>query len=68
MMASPLTERETTILQLIAQGYSNKMVAHELHIAYQTVRNYMPPIIEKCKAKNRTHAVVMALKHGWIKF
>jgi DNA-binding NarL/FixJ family response regulator len=65
---SPLTNREVEILQVIAQGKSNKEVARLLHISAQTVKNHLTSILKKLPVKDRTTAVVHAFQHGWIEF
>jgi len=60
----PLTERELTILQRLAQGESNTEIAEALHLAEGTVKNYVSTIIGKLQANDRTHAAVLALKRG----
>ena len=66
-LISPLTRRETEILQYIANGNSNKEVAHALGICNQTVKNHVTSIIRKLAANDRTHAVVLAMRHGFIR-
>jgi len=61
---SPLTPRETEILQYIARGYLNKQIAAELDISEQTIKNHVTSILRKLNANARTEAVVLALKHG----
>ncbi|MBA7656699.1 Transcriptional regulatory protein DegU [subsurface metagenome] len=63
---SPLTRRETEILNYIAQGYVNKQIAVELGIAEQTIKNYVTSILRKLNANVRTDAVVIAIKQGLI--
>lgn len=62
-----LTDRHRRILALVAQGYSNKMVAGALNIQLKTVRNHMTTIIRKTGGHNRTSAVVIALEQGLIR-
>ena len=66
-LISPLTRRETEILEYIANGNSNKEVAHALGICNQTVKNHVTSIIRKLAANDRTHAVVLASRHGFIR-
>lgn len=61
-----LTEREKEILQLIAVGKSNKMIASELGTAEQTVKNQITLLKAKLGAGNRAHAVALAMKEGLI--
>ena len=63
---SPLTPRETEILNYIAQGYLNKQIANELGISEQTIKNHVTSILRKLNANARTEAVVVAIKQGII--
>jgi DNA-binding NarL/FixJ family response regulator len=60
----PLTERESAILQRLAQGESNAQIADALCLAEGTVKNYVSSILGKLQANDRTHAAVLALKRG----
>ncbi len=62
----PLTERERTILELVASGHANKEVAFELGISERTVKNHMTNILAKLSAKDRAHAVRIGIQSGWI--
>jgi DNA-binding NarL/FixJ family response regulator len=61
-----LTERETEVLQGVAKGNSNKIVADHLSISENTVKNHVKSILSKLGANDRTHAVVIALQRGII--
>ena len=63
---SPLTSRETEILNYIAQGYLNKQIAIKLGISEQTIKNHVTSILRKLNANARTDAVVVAIKQGLI--
>lgn len=63
---SPLTARETEILNYIAQGYLNKQIAIRLGISEQTIKNHVTSILRKLNANARTDAVVLAIKQGLI--
>jgi len=63
---SPLTPRETEILDYIAQGYLNKQIAFKLGISEQTIKNHVTSILRKLNANARTEAVVLAIKQGLI--
>ena len=56
-----LTEREQSILRLVAGGYSNKEIARVLHLSEGTVKNYMSDILLKLDCRDRTHAVLKAI-------
>jgi DNA-binding NarL/FixJ family response regulator len=62
----PLSGREMEILELIAQGKSNKQIAHVLVLSDQTVKNHITSILRKLAVNDRTQAVVFALRQGWI--
>ena len=61
-----LTPREIETLSYVAQGYSNKLIALELGISENTVKNFIARILDKLDADDRTQAVVIAIKHGLI--
>ena len=64
---APLSPREVEILDNIAQGMTNKQVAYALSISEQTVKNHMSSILRKLSVNDRTHAVVYAMRQGWIR-
>ena len=66
-MFTPLSAREMSVLNLIARGMSNKEVAAELGISYQTVKNHMTSILRKLAVNDRTQAAIYALRRGWIR-
>jgi len=57
-----LNDKETKVLQLIAEGKSNKQIAGLLFLAEGTVKNYVSRIMEKLHAGSRTELAVMALR------
>jgi DNA-binding NarL/FixJ family response regulator len=57
----PLTEKETRILDLIAQGKSNKQIASAVFLAEGTVKNYVSRIMDKLHARTRTELAVRAV-------
>jgi DNA-binding NarL/FixJ family response regulator len=61
-----LTPRETEVLELVAEGLSNKAVAVRLGISDQTVKFHLTSITGKLGAANRTHAVRRAVRRGLI--
>lgn len=65
-LISPLTPRETEILNFIAQGYLNKQIAGQLGISEQTIKNHVTSILRKLNANARTEAVVVAIRQGLI--
>jgi two-component system response regulator DegU len=65
-VAAPLTKRETQILTYVAEGNTNKEIAHILSISEQTIKNHVSAILRKLNANDRAHAVALALHSGWI--
>jgi len=61
-----LTVREIEVLEEVAAGNSNKIVADHLAISEDTVKVHMKSILSKLSANDRTHAVTIALKRGII--
>jgi two-component system NarL family response regulator len=59
-----LSHREAQVLQCLARGLSNKIIAHQLHIMEGTVKAHMKSILSKLGARDRTHAVAIAVKRG----
>ena len=62
--AQALSEREITVLRCVAEGNANKRIAMQLDIAEETVKAHMRSIMAKLDARDRTHAVTIALKRG----
>lgn len=65
-LISPLTARETEVVDYMAQGYANKQIAATLNISEQTIKNHVTSILSKLDANARTEAVVKAIKRGLI--
>jgi len=63
----PLSPREMEILRCVTRGLSNKIIAQELGISHQTVRNHMTSILNKLNVRGRTEAAIYALKRGWVR-
>ncbi|MCP3028094.1 response regulator transcription factor [Halobacillus sp. A5] len=61
-----LTRRECEVLQLLADGQSNRGVAEALFISEKTVKNHVSNILQKMNVNDRTQAVVTAIKNGWV--
>ena len=63
---SPLQKREKEILSLVARGFSNSQIGEELFISTGTVKWHMNRILEKLDCHNRTAAVELARKRGFL--
>jgi two-component system, NarL family, nitrate/nitrite response regulator NarL len=59
-----LSERERTVLALIADGYENAQIAHRLYLSLSTVRNLVSRVFEKLGVDNRVQAATFAVRHG----
>ena len=67
LVIEKLTERETEVLGLIAQGLSNKDIAARLSLSEGTVRNYVSNIMGKLHANDRTQVVVKAAQRRMVR-
>jgi two-component system response regulator DesR len=63
---SPLTARETDVLELAADGVPVEQIARRAALSPGTVRNYLSSAATKLGAANRHEAVALARSHGWI--
>jgi DNA-binding NarL/FixJ family response regulator len=61
-----LSEREIEILARVAEGNSNKIIASQLGISEATVKYHLQSVLSKLGANDRTHAVTIAIKRGFI--
>lgn len=61
-----LTSRELEVLRLIRDGFRNKQIADQLSIAEVTVNFHIRNLVDKLGANDRTHAVTIALRRGFL--
>ena len=61
-----LTQRELEVLQLAADGLSNKEIAEKLVISEKTIKNHIANIFSKLQVNDRTHAILYALRKGLV--
>lgn len=61
-----LSERELTVLRLIAQGYSNKEIGGQIGVSVKTVETYKSRAMEKLHLRSRVDIVRHAHKQGWL--
>jgi DNA-binding NarL/FixJ family response regulator len=59
-----LTERELEVLELIAQGLTNREIAEKMVISEKTVKTHVSNLLDKLGLEDRTRAAIWALKHG----
>ena len=63
---SPLTKRETAILEAIALGQTSATIADLLGIGIQTVKNHVAQVFRKTETHTRAEALGVAVRHGWV--
>lgn len=61
-MSIYLTERELQVLNLLARGYSNKLISYKLNISVHTTKAHLESIYEKFGVYNRLQAVIKGIK------
>ena len=61
-----LSDREVEVLRRVATGHSNKIIASELNLSEATVKGHMKSILSKLGANDRTHAVTIAMRRGFL--
>lgn len=61
-----LTRRECEVLQLLTDGKSNRGISETLYISEKTVKNHVSNILQKMNVNDRTQAVVLAIRKGWV--
>jgi DNA-binding NarL/FixJ family response regulator len=66
LSSDALSPREIEVLRMVGDGCSNKIVADYLKIAEDTVKGHMRSILSKLNANDRTHAVMIAVKRGFL--
>ena len=64
---NPLTDRESQVLELVAEGKTTKEIASELYLSAGTVRNYISTILDKLGVGNRIEAIARFKEKGWNK-
>jgi NarL family two-component system response regulator YdfI len=65
-LAQPLSERELEVLDLLAEGLSNKLIGHRLSISEHTVKTHVASIFAKLGVSSRTEAVSQAIRRGLV--
>lgn len=62
-----LSERDELFLEYVAQGLTDERIGEELHLSSETVRANVRRVVQAVGARNRTHAVAVALRTGQIR-
>ncbi len=65
-MSEALSEREKQVLTMVAEGLGNREIGAQLGLAEETVKTHMRTISAKLGARDRTHAVTLAVRRGII--
>jgi DNA-binding NarL/FixJ family response regulator len=65
-ITNPLTPRELDMLGLVAIGLRNREIAERLGVSLQTVKNHLSTVLHKLGVRNRTRAVMYAVRQGWL--
>jgi DNA-binding NarL/FixJ family response regulator len=63
---APLTQRESDVLRHLAHGLTNKQIAEQLHISYETVKEHVQHVLGKIGVSDRTQAAVWAVRKGLV--
>jgi DNA-binding NarL/FixJ family response regulator len=63
---SELSERETAVMRLIAQGYTNKEIAAQLNVSVKTIETYKARSMEKLGLRSRVDIVRIGTERGWL--
>ena len=61
-----LSQREWDVLMELGQGKSNAEIAEALFLSQETIKSHIKALLQKLRAKDRTHAVVIAFQQGWL--
>ena len=63
-MLRALSERECEVLVLVAEGYTSKDIGGKLYVAEETVKSHVANVLGYLGARNRAHAVAIAIRKG----
>ena len=59
-----LTEREREVLQLVAEGLTNREIGERIHLSEKTIKHYMTNVLQKLQVRSRVEAALLAQRHG----
>ncbi|QJU60142.1 response regulator transcription factor [Sphingomonas sp. AP4-R1] len=65
-LVDPLTEREVAVLRLVAEGHANKQIGWRLDLSTDTIKAHLKTIFAKLGVDDRTHAVTVATRRGYL--
>ena len=66
VLDEPLSERELAVLRLVAEGQGNKEIARQLDLSTDTIKAHLKAIFAKLRVDDRTHAVTVAARRGYL--
>lgn len=66
--ASTPTEKELSVLKLIAQGFATKQIAEELSVSYHTIETHRKNLMNKYGVKSMPELICLATHKGWIEY
>lgn len=66
LRATGLSERETDVLRLVAEGHDTQEIARRLSYSERTIKNILHDVTSRLQVRNRSHAVAFALREGLI--
>lgn len=65
-MTNPLSQRQTQVLLLVAAGLSDNEIAEQMRLSPGTVHRYLAAVRDRLHARNRAHALIIALQQGYL--
>ena len=66
LSVAAVTKRERDVLDLLAEGLSTREVAQRLSYSQRTIKNVLQELTTRLNVRNRTQAVALAVRNGWI--
>lgn len=63
---APLSERDVEIVQMIAEGATNREISEQMYLSPTTVKGLVARIMLRLGAKNRAHVAAIGVRSGWI--
>jgi DNA-binding CsgD family transcriptional regulator len=67
IIKSEISDKETSIVKMLADGLSSRTIAAKLKVNYNTLATELKFLRNKCGAKNATHLVAIFIRNGYIR-